>query len=74
MAWHWESGGVSMTYDIANVTTEVYGLLSQIIAGLGSNATALVGLLVLGIIVYLAKDLIGAVFGIFGGLKKIGKR
>jgi len=59
-----------MTYDIANVTTEVYGLLSQIIAGLGSNATALVGLLVLGIIVFLAKDLIGAVFSIF---KTLGK-
>jgi hypothetical protein len=63
-----------MTYDIANVTTEVYGLLSQIIAGLGSNATALVGLLVLGIIVYLAKDLIGAVFGIFKSIGKVGKR
>jgi hypothetical protein len=63
-----------MTYDIANVTTEVYGLLSQIIAGLGTNASALVGLLVLGIIVYLAKDLIGAVFGIFGNIRGIGKK
>ena len=67
------SGGVSMTYDIANITSEVYGLLSQVIAALGANATALVGLLILGIIVYLAKDLIRGVFGIFSGIGKMGK-
>lgn len=63
-----------MVYNVANVTAEVYGLLSQIIASLGANAVALVGLLVLGIIVYLAKDLIRAVFGIFGHIGKIGKK
>jgi hypothetical protein len=68
------SGGVSMTYDIANVTTEVYALLSNILAAINTNAGALVGLLILGIIVYLAKDLIRAVFGIFGSLGKMGKR
>jgi hypothetical protein len=63
-----------MTYDVANVTLEVYRLLSLMINGLGANATALVGLLVLGIIVFLAKDIIGAVFGIFGNIGRIGKK
>jgi hypothetical protein len=68
------SGGVTMTYDIANITSEVYGLLSQVIAALGANATALVGLLILGIIVWLAKDLINGVFSIFSGIGKMGKK
>ena len=63
-----------MTYDIANVTLEVYRLLSLMINGISANAAALVGLLVLAVIVYLAKDLIGAVFGIFKDIGKVGKK
>jgi hypothetical protein len=63
-----------MTYDVANVTLEVYRLLSLMINGISANATALVGLLILGIIVWLARDLIGAVFGIFTNIGKIGKK
>jgi hypothetical protein len=63
-----------MTYDIANVTLEVYRLLSLMINGLSANATALVGLLILAVIVYLSRDIISSVFGLFGSIGKIGKK
>ena len=59
-----------MAETITNVTNEIYTLLTYILQALSDNATALIGLLILSIIVYLAKDLITAVFGIFGSLGK----
>jgi hypothetical protein len=63
-----------MTSTITNVTNELYEVLTMILQGLSTNAAAIVGLLVLSIVVFLAKDLIAGVFGIFTGVGKIGKR
>jgi hypothetical protein len=60
--------------NITTITTGVYNLLNSVLTGLSNNAEALVGLLILGIIVYLAKDLIKGVFGIFGGIAHMGKK